>query len=70
MKRFPKKSLLQKWSCGIFGIISESDELRGSIVESGGLETLVTAIQMHKNETKPYSADIQKKARLAMKRLI
>lgn len=70
MKRFPKKSLLQKWSCGIFGIVSEIDELRPYIVEAGGLETLVTAIQIHNDDEKPYSADIQKKARLAMKRLI
>lgn len=70
MKRFPKKSLLQKWACGIMGIISEIEELCGYIVEGGGLEALVTAIQNHKNENRPYSADIQKKARLAMKRLI
>jgi hypothetical protein len=70
MKRFPKKSLLQKWACGILGIISEIDTLCNKIVESGGLETLVTAIQNHKDESRPYSADIQKKARLAMKRLI
>jgi hypothetical protein len=70
MKRFPKKSLLQKWACGIFGIITEIEELCPFVVENGGLEALVTAIQNHKNENRPYSADIQKKARLAMKRLI
>jgi hypothetical protein len=70
MKRFPKKSLLQKWACGIFGIITEIEDLCPLVVENGGLEALVTAIQNHKNENRPYSADIQKKARLAMKRLI
>jgi hypothetical protein len=70
MKKFPDDVLLQRWACFALCTLSNWKELQAPICYAGGRRALLDAIETHTDESEIYVNRIQKRARLALQRLL
>jgi len=70
MNKFPHDVRLQRYACGTLKLLTEWDEFKDSVKQSGGRRALVEAIENHKDESKEHVEILQENASRALKNVL